>query len=44
MSAELSALLIDVERLSARMRSISPECAAMLFALWEEYAGEEEEE
>ena len=41
--SEMTPLLIDIERLSARMRRVSPECAEMLYGLWQEYAGEEGE-
>lgn len=40
----LTSVLIDIERLSARMRRVSPECADMLYTLWREYAGEGEGE
>lgn len=42
MSEDMVSLLIGLERLSARLRRVSPESADMVYALWQEYAEEEE--
>jgi hypothetical protein len=34
----MNTLLVDLERLAAHLRSISPEASALVQELWEEYA------
>jgi hypothetical protein len=36
----MSPLLVDLERLAAHLRGISPEASALVQELWEEYASD----